>query len=183
MKPKTIVTAALLLFVAAAVVAAVVRGLGPDSPPEETAADGKDKQADNGARDNGTGQKGAEEKAPEPIADGVIAFYLHGNQRCPTCKTIEACARKAVHEGFAAELKDGRLQWLVFNYDRPEHAHFKKDYGVATPMVVLVLRAGGKDVKSVNMIEVWPLVIQGDTEGCVDYVRTALKSYLEGPGD
>ena len=177
MKPKTIVTAVLLLFVAAAVVAAVVRGFGPDSPPEDMAAAGKDKQAE-----NGTGQKGAEEKAPEPIADGVIAFYFHGNQRCPTCKTIEACARKAVHEGFAAELEGGRLQWLVFNYDQPEHAHFKKDYGVATPMVVLVLRAGGKDVKSVNMIEVWPLVIQGDTEGCVDYVRTELKGFLEGPG-
>jgi len=177
MKPKTIVTAALLLFVAAAVVAAVVRGLSPDSTPEETAAAGNANQTDKAA-----GEKGTQEKAPEPIADGVIAFYFHGDQRCPTCETIEACAHKAVHEGFAAELKDGRLQWLVLNYDRPEHAHFKKDYNVATPMVVLVLRAGGKDVKSVNMVEVWPLVIQGDTDGCVDYVRTGLKRLLEGPG-
>jgi len=175
MKPKAIVTAVLLLFVAAAVVVAVVRNTVRETPPGGTAAAGNDKQ---GATD----KQGAEEKVPQPITDGVIAFYFHGDERCATCKTIEACAEKAVHEGFADELKDGRLQWLVVNYDRPQHGHYKKDYGVATPMVVLARRAGGRDVKSASLVEVWPLVIQGDTEGCVDYVRAGLKEFLQGPG-
>jgi hypothetical protein len=172
MKPKAIVTAALLALVGAAIGAAVVRGLRPAPRPQAQPADGD------------PGQKGAEAKAPELLADGVIAFYFHGDQRCPTCKKIEACAEKAVREGFPVAIKQGRLQWLVLNYDQPQHAHFKEDYGIAAPMVVLVQRAGGQDVRSVNMVEVWPLVVQGDTEGCVDYVRAGVKRLLDasGPG-
>ena len=40
----------------------------------------------------------------------VIAYYLHGNFRCITCRTIEAYAEEAITKGFADELASGRLE-------------------------------------------------------------------------
>jgi len=162
MKPQTIVTAALLLFVAAGVAAMAWRQLNPDSASGQTEKDSTDETA-----------------GEAPLADGVIAYYLHGDERCVTCKAIQTCAKKAVDAELAEAEHNGGLQWLVRNYDRSEHKHFKSDYQVEIPMVVLVRRANGKDVESVNLVEVWPLVTQGDREGCVEYVHDELRAFLE----
>jgi hypothetical protein len=152
---KRIITAALLVFVAASLVKIGFNQFGPRAE----------------ARDD--------QPSDKPIADGVIVYYLHGNTRCPTCKSIEAAAHEAVHDGFAEKLKSGQLQWLMFNFDEPQHAHFKKDYGIEVPMVVLVRRAQGEDAKFVALDEVWPLICQGDQKGCVAYVQRELTAFLQ----
>ena len=62
------------------------------------------------------------------VQDGVKVYYLHGNIRCPTCRTIEAYAQEAVETGFADELKSGKVQWQVINYESPGNEHYALEY-------------------------------------------------------
>ena len=50
-------------------------------------------------------------------ADGVVVYYFHGNKRCSTCRRLEAYSEEAITGGFASELENGDLVWLVVNTD------------------------------------------------------------------
>ena len=100
----------------------------------------------------------AEEPRRAPIADGVVAFYFHGNVRCATCKKIEAYADEAVQQGFAEALEDGALTWRVVNIDEPENKHFVQDFQLVTRSVVLAEYRDGKVVRWENLDKVWQLV-------------------------
>ena len=90
MSPKNAATAALLMFVAASIVVLTVKSLR--IPPQNEAS---------------AGQTAAEGSAKEPArgtptpADGVIAYYMHGKVRCPTCVSIEEYAHEAVAQAAA----------------------------------------------------------------------------------
>jgi hypothetical protein len=167
MSPKNFVSAVLLLFVGVCVVVMAARGLGKkeaeEKPPDATAVDPQERPS-----------------PPGLLSDGVVVFYFHNNEPCPTCESIQASAKKAVHgDGFAADMKAGRLQWIVLNYEAPEHAHYKQDYGFVTPMVVLVRRSGGKDVASATLDQVWALIAQGKRKECTEYVGSELRAFLD----
>jgi len=104
---------------------------------------------------------GATEALPEqaePIADGVIAYYLHPESRCATCLKIEELSKMALDDGFPEALAEGRLQWLALNMDRPENRHFKDDFELITTSLVLAERKGGETVRFKNCSRVWELV-------------------------
>jgi hypothetical protein len=113
------------------------------------------------------------------LQDGVIVYYLHGNTRCPTCRTIEAYAQEAVESGFADELKDRKIQWQVINYESPGNEHYATDYDVVAPNVVLAKFKGGKQVAWKGLPEVWEHV--GDKPTFVDFVDTSLRKFLGSP--
>jgi len=46
------------------------------------------------------GLRAAQRSTPTP-ADGVIAYYMHGKVRCPTCVNIEEYAHEAVAKAAA----------------------------------------------------------------------------------
>ena len=158
MNPKNMVTAVLLLFVAASIVVLAVKSLRQESSSASAQA---------------------EEAAP--LTDGVIAYYLHSNTRCPTCKNIEAYSGEAVTKGFAEELADGRLQWRVVNYEKPENEHFATDFEIAAPTVVLVRMVGGDVSKHQNLDRVWELV--GTKEPFMEYVRQQTRDFLAASGE
>ena len=125
MRLKQVVTAGLLAFVAISVLVLVLKETRPSptntsSPP---AAEGRDF----------SGLK-------------LIAYYMHGKVRCPTCMSIEAYAKEAVETGFGGELKGGQIQWRIVNYEEPGNEHFATDYRLAAPSVVLVSMRDGKQV-------------------------------------
>jgi hypothetical protein len=153
MKTKNLISAALLVFVAASVVALVVK---------------QSRQAPTSGGNN-----------PGPPAAGkrVIAYYLHGNVRCETCRTIESHSQEAVQAGFPEPLKEGRLQWRVVNYDQPENEHFARDYQVVAPSLVLVLMDGSEQLRWEDLPEVWPLV--GDKPAFLQYVREHVQTFLK----
>ena len=111
----------------------------------------------------------------------MIAYYLHSNTRCPTCKSIEAYSGEAVSKGFAEELADGRLQWRVVNYEKPENEHFATDFEIAAPTVVLVKMVGGKRVQTPESRPVWELV--GTKEPFIEYVRQQTRDFLAASGE
>lgn len=161
MKPKTIVTTALLAFVVASVGFMVVKEL-----------------KDRGKRAASTG--GPDQTDSAGPSHRVIAYYFHGNVRCDNCRKIEAYSQEAVLTGFEEALDAGRLEWLIVNVDEPENEHFTKDYELVTRSVVLVEIRDGKRVRWKNLEQVWQLL--GQKGVFIDYVRNEVKAYLEGTG-
>ena len=118
----------------------------------------------------------AQESAADIAADGVVAFYFHGNVRCATCKKIEAYADEAVHSGFSEALEEGALAWRVVNIDDDGNQHFIQDFQLVTRSVVLAEFRDGEVVRWQNLDKVWQLV--RDKERFVDYIQGETTEFL-----
>lgn len=172
MTVKDAATNSLLMFVAATCVVLIVRALPQGQPAQPT-------QAGSG----GSADIGAAGGAPAlAMRDGVKVYYLHGNFRCPTCRTIEAYAKESVESGFADELRAGRIQWEVVNYESPGNEHYATDYEVAAPNVVLAKFQDGKQVAWKSLPEVWEHT--GDKAAFLSFVQSSLRDFIQGaPAD
>lgn len=85
----------------------------------------------------------------------VIAYYFHGTIRCETCLKIEKQVREAIEQRFMVEVAEERLAFKPVNYDKPENAHFLKDYKLPCPSLVLVRQTAGKDAKWKLLNKTW----------------------------
>ncbi len=119
---------------------------------------------------------GAVTAAPEGAPDRIVAYYFHVTARCVTCRSIESYSREAIEQGFAKDLKEGRLEWRPVNIQLPENRHFVRDYQLYTRSLVLVKIRGGKQVEYRNLEKVWDLV--SNKAEFLKYVRTNVKAYL-----
>ncbi len=155
MNAKNLLTAGLLVFVAAAIITIVVREGGGKDSPDMTAV--------------------SPANAPLP-AEGLIAYYFHGEIRCPTCKKIESYAHEAIQTGFSEELNSGKLTWRVLNYELPANTHFATEYEIAAPTIVLVCASHGQPEDWRNLTRVWELV--GDKDAFVKYVQEQTRELL-----
>lgn len=115
---------------------------------------------------------------PDAPARRIVATYFHGDLRCATCRKLEADARAAIEQAFAAELADRRLVFQCVNVDRPENAHFNEDYQLVTRSLVLTEEVGGKVVRWQNLEKIWQLV--RDEVAYRDYVVGSVRAYLGG---
>ena len=168
---KDATTHSLLMFVAASCVVLIVRAL-PQSQqmPRATASSDVD------------GRASAQTAIDGPaltLQDGVKVYYLHGNTRCPTCRTIEAYAQEAVQTGFADELKSRKIAWEVVNYESPGNERYATDYQVVAPNVVLAEFKDGKQVRWKGLPEVWEHV--ADKPTFVAFVQNSLRDFLREP--
>jgi hypothetical protein len=165
MSLKEALTNSLLMFVAATCVVLIVKAVSPTQVIYSSA----------GA--NPVAQGGNEPTVA--MQDGYKVYYLHGNVRCPTCRTIEATAQEAVETGFADELKNGQIQWQVINYESPGNEHFTKDYEVVAPTVVLAKHVAGKQTAWKALPEVWELV--DDKRAFISFVQNSLREFMGQP--
>ena len=168
MKPKTIVTVVLLVFVGASVAWLVAkeagggRGGGPDAVPAPAPSD-------------------PAETAPPAASPGkVVVYYFHGTARCFTCRKFEEYTGHVLQEDLADAVKAGRLEWRAINVDEPENEHFVQDYELAAKSIVVVNMQGGKKVRWKNLERIWELV--RDREAFEVYVRDEVKAYLGDGG-
>lgn len=125
MKPRTIITVALLAFVAVSVAAAILsesRGRG-DEPLVES--------------------------------DGFVVYYFHGYERCKTCLTIEACWREAVDGGFPEAVRDGRLRRRAVNFLAPENRRLAERYEVVSLSVIVAEVRDGRLARKHELGGVW----------------------------
>lgn len=106
----------------------------------------------------------------------IIAYYLHGDTRCPSCLKIEKYADAAVHEQFARELAEGTLEWRVVNYDQPENRHYWDDFQLEVKTVVLADLVEGEQVRFKRLDGVWDLL--DDQQAFTDYIVTEVRQYL-----
>jgi len=173
MSLKEATTNSLLMFVAATCVVLIVKAM-PQTQATVQAVAGPNSGT------NGPAAQRSNTGTPTPaVQDGVKVYYLHGNTRCPTCRSIEAYAQEAVQTGFADELKSGKLNWQVINYELSGNEHFATDYEVVAPNVVLTMFKDGKQVKWKGLPEVWEHV--GDKSAFTAFVQTSLREFLGEP--
>lgn len=107
----------------------------------------------------------------------VIAYYFHGNFRCPTCLAIEQLSRQAIEKNFQSQLKDGTLMFLPINADEPENRHFIEDYQLVTRSLVISKVQNGKQIAWKNLDKVWQLV--RNEEKFERYVTDEIDKYLK----
>ncbi len=162
MKLKTVITFALLLFVAVSIVTLIAKEFGDNSSSSNQSltntADGK-----------------------QPPKDRLIVYYFHGNTRCPTCLTLEAYSGEAVKALFPAELASGRVEWQVVNFDEPWNEHFLEDYNLAFQSLVLVEFRNGMEYQFLNLDKIWDLV--DDKQSYFEYVQSSIESLLLSGSD
>jgi hypothetical protein len=182
MKPKTIVTIILLLFVAASVVYLVLGDIGSKRDAELTPAAGTSDELTAGAPDlsappakTPTAALPAEKVPPETY---VNVYYFHGNYRCVTCRTIEMYTREAVNGAFLTELGDGSLHIRILNMQDPENEAYVNDFGLEYYIVVLEKVVDGKRVEWKKLEGVWDLL--NDKDEFKKYVVSETRNYLKG---
>lgn len=106
----------------------------------------------------------------------IVATYFHTTVRCDSCYRIETYAASDITQDFAGPMAEGRVVWRVVNVDEPENAHFIKDYQLFTKSLVLSEQVGGKEVRWKNLERVWNLL--GDQSGFREYVREEVQAFL-----
>jgi hypothetical protein len=153
MNARKIINVVLLLFVAASLAAWAVREFhGPQpasTPPPPGAVHGKQ----------------------------VVAYYFHRSERCETCNKLEAYSHEALAAGFADELADGRMAWQVVNYQEPAGEHFRDDFGLIAPSLVLAEVRNGRAVRHRELSDIWTLV--DDKPAFLAYVQRQTKEFLD----
>lgn len=170
MKAKTMVTVALLGFVAASVGFLAWQETGgtasnaPQTPPTAPAAAN---DAEAAAPASGTA-----------IPDGLVAYYFHGTKRCNTCRAIQANAIEAINGGFPEALLQGTLRFEEVDLDTPENGHFATDFDVTGSSLVLAEYRDGKPARFKNLQKVWELYANKDAFAA--YVRDETRAWLEG---
>ena len=167
MKSKTIIRTLLLAFVVVSAAALISQELRRHSEAHPAAAPAPSPAP------NSTASPGANATQP---AHQVIAYYFHGNYRCPNCLKIEAYSREAIQTGFSSELKNGSLEWRVVNVDEPENRHFIQDYQLYTKSVILSDLHQGRQTRWKNLDQVWTFL--PDKSAFVNYVAAEVRGYL-----
>lgn len=151
---KTILTTALLLFVAVCVAVMLFK--------------------DN----RGLSIEATETMAPATVSQtGLVAYYFHGTARCVTCRKIESYAQQALTEAFPNEIEEGVLTWRPINVEEPENQHFIEDFALSTKSVVLVRYQEGTQSEWKNLDQIWTLT--GDETAFKSYIQTETQAYLE----
>jgi len=157
MKPKTIITVMLLIFVLGSIGYLVL---------SETASKPK--------LDPGS----VEPTLQSPkSADKVVVYYFHGNVRCSNCWNFEKYSDEIIRKAFAKELESGRLEWQVINVDEASNQHFIEDYRLITRSVIVAKMQDGRQVEWKNLQRIWELV--RDKPAFMNYIQAEVAAYLK----
>ena len=107
----------------------------------------------------------------------VIAYYFHGDMRCPTCYKLEQYSKEAIESNFKDALASGKLEFKVVNIEDKGNEHYGKDYQLYTKSLILSLVKDGKEIKWKNMDKIWEYV--GNKERFIDYVKSGVADFLK----
>jgi len=109
--------------------------------------------------------------------DKIIAYYFHGNARCPTCHKMEQYAKETIEENFKDELNNGQLTFKAVNIEEKENEHFVNDYQLYTKTLIISRVENDKEIEHKNLTEIWEHV--RDKKSFFNYVTTEINSYLK----
>ncbi len=116
--------------------------------------------------------------AEEPASGKVIAYYFHGNARCPTCYKLEQYSKEAIEANFKDELASGKLVFSVVNIEEKGNEHFINDYQLYTKALVVSLIENGKEMRSKNLTKIWEHV--NNKQKFLEYVTSEIQDFLKG---
>lgn len=125
---------------------------------------------------------GSENNKTEYIAKtetaNIVVYYFHNNYRCSNCIKFEKYTKSAVEESFSKQLKEGRLKFIVVNYEETQNSHYINDYGLYTKAVILSLVQNNKEIKWKSLDNIWNLV--GNEAKFKQYITDEINNYLKG---
>ena len=161
MRLKTIITIALLAFVAVSVgyLAGQEAGLWP-----------RPGRGEGGAASPGTAGGGLLQP------DRVAVYYLHDAKRCETCLRIERMTLDLLRRDFAGAMDSGRLEWRTLVME--DSAALAKRYDAASASVVVAEIRGGREANFIRMDDLWKLM--DDSNGFDARVGAAIRQRLPG---
>jgi len=110
-------------------------------------------------------------------ANRVVAYYFHGNFRCPTCHAMEQYSKEAIETNFKDALASGKLEYEVVNVEDKGNEHYVKDYQLYTKSLILSLVNDGKQIKWNNLDKIWEYV--GNKQRFIDYVKSGVADLLK----
>lgn len=169
-KVKMIIKIGLLSFVIVSIVVAVFNETSKQKATGNTSSVA--------ISSNNITQKLAKTKTVRLEKNRVIAYYFHGDVRCPTCLLIEKLSHDAITKNFAKQLQAGNLEWKVINVDTPRNSHLIKDYHLYTKSLIIATLKNNKQVSWKNLEKVWEYV--HDANKFYAYVQTEVaKSLME----
>ena len=155
MKPKTLISALLLVLVLASVVYMILK------EPRRVAGDAT---------------PGRRLSAVEGVEPDVIVYFFYNDIRCDVCLKLEDYAVEALETYFSDELASGAVQWQMLSMDDPENEHFLIDFRLYSRSVVLVELDDGERVRFKNLEDIWDLVY--DKPEYLDYMRANVLDFL-----
>ena len=107
----------------------------------------------------------------------IVAYYFHGNARCPTCHKMEQYTKEAIEENFKDKLADGALVFKTVNVEEKENEHFVSDYQLYTKSLIISRVENGKEIEHKNLTKIWEYV--RDKNRFFSYVTTEINNYLK----
>ena len=114
--------------------------------------------------------------APARPARRVVACYFHRTVRCPTCMKVGASIDAALKSGLAAELQDGRLEWMMLDFQDPRNQAYTTAFRITGPTLILMDAQNGQVTSWKPLPRVWSLI--GDPNAFYQYVQTEVRGYL-----
>ena len=109
-------------------------------------------------------------------AGKLMVYYFRNNRRCPSCFKIENYSKLAVEEGFAKEVKSGRMEWRMINVQEPGNEFYIDKYQIYTKTVILSLQKDGKELRWKNMDQIWDLLY--DENIFKNYIQQGIRAFL-----
>ena len=106
----------------------------------------------------------------------IIAYYFHGNARCPTCHKMEQYTKEAIKESFESELANGSLIVKTVNVEEKGNEHYVEDYQLYTKSLIISRVENGKEIQRKNLTKIWEYV--RDKNRFFDYVTSEINDYL-----
>jgi len=107
----------------------------------------------------------------------VVAYYFHGNIRCPTCHKLEQYSKEAIEANFKDAIASKKLEFKIVNVEEKGNEHYGGDYQLYTKSLVLSLVKDGKEVKWKNLDKIWEYV--GNKQKFLDYVQSGVSDFLK----
>lgn len=113
--------------------------------------------------------------AADPPAERVVVMYFHRTQRCPTCLRMGSYTEEAVKNGFAKELKSGKVELHFIDFQNQKNEKLTNGYKVGGPTLIVARVAKNKVAEYKNLTEMWAK--SQDQGAFVNYVQTNVKDY------
>jgi len=107
----------------------------------------------------------------------VIAYYFHGDMRCPTCHKLEQYSKEAIETNFKDALRSGKLEFKVINIEDKGNEHYESDYQLYTKSLILSIVKNDKEVKWKNLDKIWEHV--RNKEVFIGYVKNGVDDFLK----
>lgn len=169
---KHILTAALLLFVAASVVYIVAADRKAAPAASESVV-----ELDQQVTSSTALTESADVRSDAMPAPAVVVYYFHGKTRCRKCLAMEEFAKRAVEQLSAKPRLAGSLAWRVINYDEPANEHFVTEFGLTSSSVVVARMSGREPALFKNLDKIWDLI--SDEEAFKAYVISETVAMME----